>query len=106
VIGGTKGKAFERTARFGNGWFAPTASPEQLAPLIEQLEKACADVGRDPAEIKVTAMWFPNTDDLSDVEKYADMGVHRLVVPLPALGKGNPVENLGAFGENVLSKIG
>jgi hypothetical protein len=33
-------------------------------------------------------------------------GVSRLVVPVSALGKGNPVENLKAFGENVISKIG
>jgi len=51
-------------------------------------------------------MWFPNAADLSDVERYTDMGVGRLVVPLPALGKGNPVENLKAFTENVISRIG
>ena len=49
---------------------------------------------------------MPNPEDLSDVERYADLGVSRLVVLLPALGKGSPVENLQAFGENVISKIG
>ena len=105
VIGGTKGKAFERTARYGNGWFAPTVSPDQLAPYLGQLEAACAEVGRDPAEIEVTAMWIPNPTDLGDVERYTEMGVGRLVVMLPALGKGNPAENLVAFGENVLAKL-
>ena len=106
VVGGTQGKAFERTARYGNGWFAPTGSPDQLAPFLEQLDQACKDAGRARTEIEVTAMWFPNADDLSDVERYTDMGVSRLVVPLPALGAGNPVENLKAFRENVISKIG
>ncbi|MEE3330756.1 MAG: LLM class F420-dependent oxidoreductase [Myxococcota bacterium] len=105
VIGGTKGKAFERTARYGNGWFAPTASTEQLAPMIEKLDAACAEVGRDRAEIEVTAMWFPNPADLSDVDRYAELGVSRLIVPLPALGKGNPVENLNAFAEKVIAKL-
>jgi probable F420-dependent oxidoreductase len=105
VIGGAKGKAFERTARHGNGWFAPTGSAEQLAPLIRQLDQACKDVGRNRAEIAITAMWFPNASDLSDVERYTDMGVSRLIVPVPALGKGSPVENLKAFSENVISKI-
>jgi hypothetical protein len=36
----------------------------------------------------------------------ADMGVIRLIVPLPALGKGSPAENLKSFSENVISKIG
>ena len=105
VIGGTKGKAFERTARYGNGWFAPTGSPDQLAPLIDQLDAACREIGRDRGEIEVTAMWFPNPADLSDVERYVEMGVGRLVVPLPALGAGNPVDSLKAFGENVLSQV-
>lgn len=105
VIGGTKGKAFERTARHGNGWFAPTASPEQLAPMLDQLDQACKDEGRDRSEIEVTAMWFPNPSDLDVVKRYEDMGVGRLVVPLPALGKGNPADNLKTFGENILSKL-
>jgi hypothetical protein len=73
--------------------------------LIDELDAACKDAGRDRAEIEITAMWFPNPADLSDVERYSEMGVGRLVVPLPALGKGNPVENLKAFSENVLSKV-
>lgn len=106
VIGGTRGKAFERIARYGNGWFAPTGSPDQLAPLIEQLDATCTALGRDRGEIQITAMWFPNVADLGDVERYQTMGVGRLVVPLPALGKGNPADNLKSFGEKVLAKLG
>jgi probable F420-dependent oxidoreductase len=106
IMGGNAGKIFERTAKYGNGWFAPTTSVEALAPRLEELGKACDAVGRDPKEIEITAMWMPNPEDLSDVERYADLGVSRLVVLLPALGKGSPVENLQAFGENVISKIG
>ena len=105
VIGGTKGKAFERTAKYGNGWFAPTASPDQLSPLMAQLGEACAECDRDPSEIEVTAMWFPNPSDLGDVERYQEMGVRRLVVPLQVLGRGNPAENLQHFAENVLPQI-
>ena len=106
VIGGTKGKVFERTARYGNGWFAPTAGVQELAPRLEELDKACDAVGRDRAEIEISAMWMPNLDDLGVVEQYADLGVSRLIVPIQGLGKGDPVENLKAFGENVISKIG
>ncbi len=105
VIGGTKGKAFLRTARYGNGWFAPTGKPAELAPLLAKLDEACVEVGRERNEIEVTAMWFPNADDLSDVERFAEMGVSRLVTPLPAIVKGNPIESLQAFGANVLSKL-
>lgn len=105
VIGGTKGKAFQRVARYGNGWFAPTASVEHLTPHLESLDKACAEVGRNREDIEITAMWMPNPSDLGEVERYADLGVSRLIVPVPALGKGNPVENMKAFSENVISKL-
>lgn len=105
VIGGMKGKAFERTARFGNGWFAPTGSFDQLEPLLGELDAACKKFDRDRAEIAVTAMWFPKPEDLSDVERYAERGVTRLVVPLPAIAKGNPVESLKAFADNVIAKL-
>ncbi len=106
VIGGSKGKAFERIARFGNGWYAPTSSPGELAPMLEQLEKECEKVGRDRSEIEVSSMWIPNPGDLSDVERYEELGVGRLIVPVPALGAGNPVDNLKTFAEKVLSTLG
>lgn len=105
VIGGSKGKAFERTARYGNGWFAPTASPQQLAPLLAELDRACADAGRNRDEIEVSAMWFPNPEDLGDVKRYADLGVARLIVPVQALGQGNPAENIERFAGSVIGRI-
>jgi len=68
-------------------------------------DKACAQFGRSRDEIEVTAMWLPNPSDLGDVERYADLGVSRLIVPVPALGKGNPAENMKTFAENVISKV-
>ena len=73
---------------------------------MAQLGEACAECDRDPTEIEVTAMWFPNPSDLGDVERYQEMGVRRLVVPLQVLGRGNPAENLQRFAENVLPQIG
>jgi len=64
-------------------------------------DKACAQFGRSRDEIEVTAMWLPNPSDLGDV----DLGVSRLIVPVPALGKGNPAENMKTFAENVISKV-
>ena len=105
VIGGSKGKAFERTARYANGWFAPTGSPDELAPLLGELDKACAEASRDRSEIEVSAMWFPNPEDLGDVKRYSDLGVSRLIVPVPALGQGKPADNMKAFSEKVIAKL-
>ena len=103
VIGGSKGKAFERIARHGQGWFAPTLGPDQLRPMLESLTKACDEVGRDPAEVEITSMWIPAMG-LDHLHQFADLGVARLIVPVQALG-GNPVEALDGLADDVLAKL-
>ncbi len=104
IIGGIKGKAFERIARHGDGWFAPVGSPDQLAPMLERLSKACAEVGRDPKTVEVTCMW-PAMGGLDSIKPYQDLGIQRLVAPVQTLGAANPVEALDKFGDEVLSKL-
>lgn len=104
VIGGSKGKAFERVARYGEGWFAPTVSAEQLQPMLELLEKACNVEGRDPASVEISAMWIPAMG-LDGLKRYEDLGVARLIIPAQALGGGNPVDALDGLADDVLAKI-
>jgi probable F420-dependent oxidoreductase len=59
VIGGSKGKAFERVAKYGEGWYAPTAAVDQLEPLLDQLGDACAKEGRDVSTVEISCMWVP-----------------------------------------------
>ncbi len=103
IIGGSKGKAFQRVARYGDGYFAPNAGVEGMQELVEQLSKACAEAGRDPAEIEISGMWLGFHEGVDAIARYADLGVERLVVPLPALG-GNPVESLDRLADEVIAK--
>ncbi len=103
VIGGSKGKVFERTARFGNGWFAPTVSADQLKPMLAPLSEACAAVGRDPSEIEISAMWVPAMG-LDSLRQYEDLGVSRLIVPGQTLG-GDPMAGLDGLADDVLAKL-
>ena len=57
VMGGANGKIYERIARYADGWYAPTRSPEDLAPRLAELKQVCADRGRDYSELEITAMW-------------------------------------------------
>jgi len=104
VIGGNKGKAFERAARYGQGWFAPTVSIDQLKGELAKLGEACSRVGRDPAEIEITTMWLPATG-LDAVPQYEELGVSRFIVPVPAMGAGNPIDALDRFGDEVVAKL-
>lgn len=105
VIGGSKGKAFQRVARLGDGWFAPTGMPEQFAPLVKPFEEACAAEGRDPASVEISAMWLTPFQDPDAAKRYEDLGVARLIVPVFALGEGNPADHLERFANEVVAKV-
>ncbi len=92
VMGGNKGKIFERIARYGNGWFVPGTDVEEIKGLLVKMREVCAQEGRDPAEIEITAMW-PGRGGQGALNALAEIGVHRAVVPLPALGP-DPVEGI------------
>jgi probable F420-dependent oxidoreductase len=104
IIGGAKGKVYERIAKYGDGWYAPTTSPEDLAPRLDDLRAACADVGRDYGEIEITAMWTMR-GGLDELRAYADLGVARLNIPLAAMRGANPIEGLARLHEEVISKV-
>jgi probable F420-dependent oxidoreductase len=107
VIGGSKGKALERVARHGDGWYAPTASIDQLAAVLPKLDAACEKVGRDRRTIEISAMWIPAMEGPDVVKRYEDLGVARLLVPVPALAMGgDPIEGMTKFGAETLAKIG
>jgi alkanesulfonate monooxygenase SsuD/methylene tetrahydromethanopterin reductase-like flavin-dependent oxidoreductase (luciferase family) len=47
LIGGASERAIERTVRWGRGWTAGGAPPEQVAPFIERIRAAWRDSARD-----------------------------------------------------------
>jgi len=101
IIGGNKGRIFERIAKLGDGWFAPSSSAEDLSQYMEPLRAACEAADRDPASVEITAMW-PGQGGAEAIAAYAELGVSRLVVPLQALG-ANPVEGMQKLAEDVIS---
>jgi probable F420-dependent oxidoreductase len=104
VIGGNKGKAFERIAKLGDGWYAPTANIAQLEPMLKELRAACAKVGRDPKTVEISCMWIPAMEGPDVVKRYADLGVSRLIVPVMALGGVGP-DVIERFANEWLPKI-
>ena len=104
-IGGSKGKAFERVAKFGQGWFSPTMTPDQIKPDLAKLKDACAAEGRDVSEIEVSSMWMLNDDALDNIKRFEDLGVSRLICPLFGLGTKNPMDGIAKLGDEVISKL-
>ncbi|MBW2667318.1 MAG: LLM class F420-dependent oxidoreductase [Deltaproteobacteria bacterium] len=104
IIGGSKGKAFERIAKHGDGWYTPTSRLDQLPPLLAELDAACKKVGRDRSTVEISCMWIPAMEGLDIVKEYEELGVDRLIIPLQALG-GPPLEALEKLGSEMLSKM-
>jgi len=106
VIGGATPPALRRAGRLGDGWFAPTGGAEQLEALLPQVHQAARDAGRDPAAIEISAMWNYAKEGADSVSRYADLGVHRLIVPVQALGADGPAAGLDRLAEEVIAKHG
>jgi len=103
IMGGTKGKIYERLAKHADGWFAPTDSAESLAPMLEPLKASCAEFGRDYDSIEITTMWN-NQGGLDAIKAFGDLGVSRVIVPVFALD-GDPVTGLTKLGEEIIAKL-
>lgn len=103
-IGGTKGKVFERTAKLGNGWYAPGGSPEKLADQFGSLKAACAEAGRDFRAIEITTMWDLK-GGLDSVKKLEDAGAHRLNVPILSMAPDGPDDLIKQLGDEVIAKL-
>jgi probable F420-dependent oxidoreductase len=107
IIGGSKGKAFERIARYGDGWYAPTANLKQLSALMPQLDAACTAAGRERSSVEITAMWIPAMEGVDVVPRYQELGVDRLVIPLQAIAaNGGPIAGIRRCADEVLAKLG
>lgn len=102
VMGGNKGKIFERTARFAQGWFAPTTEAEALKAGVDSLVETCERLEREPSEIEITCMWN-GRGGTEAVEALKDAGAERLLIPLPALG-ADPVEGIQRVAEDVIRR--
>ncbi len=102
IIGGSKGRIYERIARFGNGWFVPGTDAGAIAGQLAELRAVCDDVGRDVAELEITCMWS-GQGGADSLRALADAGVHRAVVPL--MGLEDPAAGIQRLGEEVIPHL-
>ena len=100
VMGGVKGKIFERIAKYGNGWYAPAGDPAEMKAHLENLRKACDAIGRDMSEIEITCMW-PGIGGKAFLDQLEEAGVHRAVIMLAAGPK--LVEHLTSIAKEVIT---
>lgn len=83
VIGGHTAPAARRAARIGDGFFPGSGSLTELAATFDTMRAECELLGRDPAEVELSAGGGGRTfDDLcTRIERLAELGVSRVMLP-------------------------
>lgn len=110
LIGGLgEKKTLRLVAQYADVWNATASGVEELAHKIEVLHRHCETVGRDPAEIRLTAALFNNPFDdvdayLATAESYAKLGVDQINAgPVPF--EPDPVGFIKRLGDEVIPRL-
>jgi probable F420-dependent oxidoreductase len=102
VIGGHSQAAARRAGRLGNGFFPGRYRDEELRPLLETMRASATEAGRDPAAIEITA---GGALDAGGVQRFADLGVGRVVIPPLGFDLETLKSTIGNFAESVIQKV-
>jgi probable F420-dependent oxidoreductase len=97
IVGGHAAPALRRAARFADGWYGFGLTLDAAAPLIAELRRLRAELGRQDAAFEISLTTFEPLD-AALVARAAAIGVDRLIVfPLvPASELETTVRALGA----------
>jgi probable F420-dependent oxidoreductase len=102
VLGGHSAAAYRRAVRSGNGWYGWDLDVEQAGEHIARL-RAAAERPAELGELEIT-ITPPGTPDVDTVRRYADLGVHRLVIQ-PYTKTGTVIEELiTTIGETLVGR--
>jgi probable F420-dependent oxidoreductase len=104
VFGGHTKQAYSRAARLATGWFGFALDVDGTAACIAGLQAACAANGRkfDDLEISVCPR---GRIDLDAARRFADAGVHRLILLHGARDEQGILKNVNDAGENLIGRI-
>jgi alkanesulfonate monooxygenase SsuD/methylene tetrahydromethanopterin reductase-like flavin-dependent oxidoreductase (luciferase family) len=69
ILGGTADVAFERAARYGDGWIMGGGAPDRFAAMAEKLEAAWSKAGREGAPRKMALAYFALGDHAGEDAK-------------------------------------
>ena len=104
MIGGNgERRTLRLVARYGDACNFLVLEPDEIRSKLEVLRAHCADLGRDPAEIEITALdeidLRPGRMSVADVvaraRAQADAGVQHLIVNMPDAWDVRHIELLG-----------
>ena len=100
-IGGSgRQRTLRITARYADVWNAAGGSPEDVAEVSAVLDQRCAEIGRDPAQIRrsVQVRVPEATDELLDLARsYRTVGITDIVLVLPSQNPAGLAEQIAGL---------
>lgn len=106
VVGGHTPEAFRRALRHGTGWYGFAQDLEGTARCIAGLEEAARELGRPGGlagfEISITPA---GELDGEAVQRYADLGVHRLIPFRPARTEQELLDFVAHAGDTLVGRV-
>ena len=86
VVGGHSAAAYRRAVRHGNGWYGWGLDVDQTRQALRALAETARGEQRPAAlgELEIT-ITPPGPPDLDTARRYADLGVHRLIIELEGI---------------------
>jgi len=108
VFGGHTPEAYRRAARLARGWYGFAFDRERTAAAIEGLRTACREVGRpfEDLEISVTPPPTRSALDVDEARRFAEIGVHRLILFSPAaFDRASVLAYVGEVERGLIGKI-
>jgi probable F420-dependent oxidoreductase len=115
VIGGRSIAAARRAGRLGDGFYPFVFSADQLPPLLNAMNEAAREAGRDPSEIALTCGSLSLMDDTifnkaavtDEIRRYEEAGVDRFVlIRLHDLDETSLRRSLESFADAVITTRG
>ena len=104
VFGGHTKDAYGRAARLAKGWFGFALDLDGTAKCIEGLRAACKEAGRrfEDLEISVTPR---GRIDLGELQRFAELGVHRLIMLHRARDEQELLKFVGDAERDLMGKV-
>lgn len=108
VVGGSSRAAYRRAILSGNGFYASRMSVERAAEVLGEIRELARRLDR-PAELgalEITLTPAEEEIDLDLARRYADLGVHRLLLWPRDVGEPEALERfIGSVGESLIGKL-
>jgi probable F420-dependent oxidoreductase len=105
-VGGESDAAMRRVATLGQGWFGFNRTPDEVPEALARLDAALELEGRSRHDVEITISPYFKGADRASIERYAELGVDRLVVVAFGLDRDQLLAHLDQLADDVVAPAG